>query len=177
MSDNIDITPGSGKTIAFDDISSVWYPRVKLCWGADGSVVDASTASAAAIPIQRRTSAGLETGALVATSVTIDQSSNTLSSEVDLGIGFLLVAIGMPAAWTTATLTFSVASASAGTFNNLYDDAGSEVEFAAAASRHIMIANPATFYGARYMKIRSGTSGTPVTQASSRTVVFFTRPI
>lgn len=36
MADNVDITPGTGKTIAADDITSVLYQRVKLIHGADG---------------------------------------------------------------------------------------------------------------------------------------------
>lgn len=42
MADNINITEGAGKAIAFDDISSVWHQRVKVCWGVDGASVDAS---------------------------------------------------------------------------------------------------------------------------------------
>lgn len=40
MSDNIPITPGSGKTIAADDIASVYYQRVKIAVGADGEATD-----------------------------------------------------------------------------------------------------------------------------------------
>lgn len=45
MADNVAITPGSGATIAADDISSVLYQRVKISHGADGSATDVSTAS------------------------------------------------------------------------------------------------------------------------------------
>ena len=41
MADNVPITPGVGRDIAADDISSVWHQRVKLSLGADGSAVDA----------------------------------------------------------------------------------------------------------------------------------------
>ncbi len=37
MADNIDVTPGSGKTIAADDIGGVLHQRVKLAIGDDGS--------------------------------------------------------------------------------------------------------------------------------------------
>lgn len=40
MADNIDITPGSGKTIAADDISGVLHQRVKISLGADGAAAD-----------------------------------------------------------------------------------------------------------------------------------------
>lgn len=36
MADNIDVTPGTGKTIAADEVSSVLYQRVKLDIGGDG---------------------------------------------------------------------------------------------------------------------------------------------
>lgn len=37
MADNVDISPGSGKTIATDDISDVQYQRMKLVHGVDGT--------------------------------------------------------------------------------------------------------------------------------------------
>jgi len=41
MADNVDITPGTGKTIAADDIGpGVWHQRVKVSLGADGSATD-----------------------------------------------------------------------------------------------------------------------------------------
>lgn len=42
MVDNVAITAGSGTSIAADDISSVFYQRVKPSHGADGSAVDTS---------------------------------------------------------------------------------------------------------------------------------------
>ena len=36
-SDNITITEGTAKAIAADDVSSVWYQRIKLDVGADGA--------------------------------------------------------------------------------------------------------------------------------------------
>lgn len=41
MADNLAWTPGSGATIAADDIGGVHYQRVKLSLGADGSAADA----------------------------------------------------------------------------------------------------------------------------------------
>lgn len=45
MADNVAITAGSGTSIAADDISSVFYQRVKISHGADGSATDTSTAA------------------------------------------------------------------------------------------------------------------------------------
>ena len=41
MADNLAISQGVGTTVAADDISSVFYQRVKLSLGADGTAVDA----------------------------------------------------------------------------------------------------------------------------------------
>lgn len=40
MADNISVTPGTGKTIAADDVSGVLYQRIKLSVGVDGSADD-----------------------------------------------------------------------------------------------------------------------------------------
>lgn len=56
MADNIAITAGTGTTVAADDISSVFYQRVKLSLGADGTAVDAvAGAGAVGTGVQRVT--------------------------------------------------------------------------------------------------------------------------
>jgi hypothetical protein len=56
MADNVAITAGTGTSIAADDISSVFYQRVKLSLGADGSAVDAvAGAGAVGTGVQRMT--------------------------------------------------------------------------------------------------------------------------
>jgi hypothetical protein len=56
MADNVSITAGSGTAIAADDISSVWYQRMKLSLGADGTAVDAvAGAGAVGTGVQRVT--------------------------------------------------------------------------------------------------------------------------
>lgn len=42
MADNMQVTPGSGATVAADEIGGALYQRVKLTWGVDGAAVDAS---------------------------------------------------------------------------------------------------------------------------------------
>lgn len=42
MADNITITQGTGTTMAADDVSSVYYQRVKVSVGADGTAGDAT---------------------------------------------------------------------------------------------------------------------------------------
>jgi hypothetical protein len=45
MADNIAVTPGTGATVAADDISGVLYQRVKVSIGADGSASDLSSSN------------------------------------------------------------------------------------------------------------------------------------
>lgn len=45
MADNIGYTPGTGATVAADDISGVLYQRVKPTWGEDGAATDVSAAA------------------------------------------------------------------------------------------------------------------------------------
>lgn len=45
MPDNVGYTPGSGATVAADDIGGVLHQRVKIGVGADGSATDVSEAN------------------------------------------------------------------------------------------------------------------------------------
>jgi hypothetical protein len=45
MADNVAITPGSGASVAADNVGGTLYQRVKLAHGADGSATDVSAAS------------------------------------------------------------------------------------------------------------------------------------
>lgn len=59
--DNITVTQGSGKTVGFDDISSVNIQRVKPIFGVDGTNAG-DVATGNPFPVQFRTSGGTETG-------------------------------------------------------------------------------------------------------------------
>ena len=86
-----------------------------------------------------------------------------------------LIAIDMPSSWTTANLTLQ-ASIDNSTWDNVFDSLGTEVTITAAASRFILL-NPADYVSVRYLKIRSGTSGTPVNQGGARTITLVVRAI
>jgi hypothetical protein len=109
--------------------------------------------------------------ALEMTTVTIANGAS-LSGAVDIG-GRKLVAIDMPSAWTAAALTFQ-ASADGVTYDDMYDGA-TERSLTVAASRYMML-NIGDWVGARYLKIRSGTSGTPVNQGGARTITLMVQP-
>jgi hypothetical protein len=93
----------------------------------------------------------------------------SLSGAVDLG-GATMVAIQMPANWTAANLTFQL-SADGVTYAELQDELGNTFTVTAAASLAIASAAlAATFLGARYLKVRSGTSGVPINQGAARDI-------
>lgn len=98
--------------------------------------------------------------------VTIPANAS-LSGTVQLN-EFVPVAIVMPSAWDAANLTFQ-ASEDGTTFLDLYGTSGSELQVTAGANRFIAL-DPVQFRGARFLKVRSGTSGTPVNQSAQRTL-------
>lgn len=75
----------------------------------------------------------------------------------------------MPASWTSAALTFQ-GSFDGTTYYDLYDETGTEVSFTVSTSRYVIISTPAKFLGLKKLKIRSGTSGTPVNQGGDRDI-------
>jgi len=93
--------------------------------------------------------------------------STALSPSVNL-MGRIPTAILMPAAWTAAGISFQ-ASPDGTTW---YDVHSTTAEITVTAAVDIYIDLDSTvFFGARYLKIRSGTSATPVNQAAARTLV------
>lgn len=101
---------------------------------------------------------------------TIAESGN-LSGEVDIE-GLILVGISMPAAWTAAAITFQGSPDDGSTYQNVYDLAGEKtISSSVAIASAMIIFGPSEFIGiGRKLKIRSGTSGTPVSQVAARTL-------
>ena len=83
--------------------------------------------------------------------------------------GSAVVGVVTPAAWTAANLTIQ-ASADDATYNNVYDELGTEKTIVASPARYISL-NPADFLGTNSIKVRSGTAGTPVNQAAASLVI------
>lgn len=94
-------------------------------------------------------------------------NGTALSAEIDLS-GYSVVAIYMPSAWTAANLTFQAVDVSGGTYEDVYDAAGNELSVIAAASR--VLTDIPELAPIRFLKVRSGTSGTPVNQGADRTI-------
>ena len=91
----------------------------------------------------------------------------SLSGAVDLR-GYVPYGIEMPSAWTAAGLSFEVSSDGVN-YLDLYDDTA-EYTLAADASRAIGFPGANIFVGFKYIKVRSGTSGTPVNQGADRAI-------
>lgn len=94
-------------------------------------------------------------------------SGQSLSDVIDLS-GRNLTGILLPAAWTAADLTFSV-SIDGVTYADLYDETG---EYALVVGASVFSGiNIAPLMGFRYLKVRSGTSASPVNQTADRDLV------
>lgn len=106
--------------------------------------------------------------------VTVTIANGASLSDVAALGGMTLVGIIMPATWTAADLTFQ-ASHDNSTFNNVYDADDAEVTVEADASRYIQIA-PTAYLGMNYLKVRSGTTGSPVNQGGARSVILVVVP-
>jgi len=96
-------------------------------------------------------------------------SGQSLSDQVAIG-ALVPIGIVLPGAWTAADLSFAVSHDDGITFSPLFDMAAEVTASAAAASRYIAL-DPAKFVGINHLKIRSGTSGSPVNQAADRALI------
>jgi hypothetical protein len=99
-------------------------------------------------------------------------SGSSLSAPVPLG-EFVLTGIAMPAAWDAAGLTFQV-SADGGTTWGEMQSTSAAVSYTAAAGQYIAI-DPTFWRGINMIKVRSGTSGSPVNQTADRILTLVTR--
>lgn len=93
----------------------------------------------------------------------------SLSGAIDI-LSTTLLGIQMPAAWTAASLTFQ-GSADGSTYVDVYNDSNDEYTLPTSTSRLIMLDQTANRFAAmRYLKVRSGTTGSPVTQGADRVI-------
>jgi hypothetical protein len=99
-------------------------------------------------------------------------SGTALSPAVPLG-EFVLTGIAMPAAWDAAALSFQVSADGGQTYGEMQTTAAA-VSYLAAANQFIAI-DPAIWRGINMIKVRSGSSGTPVNQTADRVLTLVTR--
>lgn len=102
--------------------------------------------------------------------------NGSLSAAINLG-GYRVAAIVMPAAWDTAAITFQ-GSHDGSTFQDVYNDAGTELSLTTAASRNVALRADAAAALRPFgiIKVRSGTAGSPVTQTAARTLTLILVP-
>ena len=120
-------------------------------------------------------------GDLESMTVTI-ASGTSLSPAVKLGQK-TLVGIALPSAWTAADITFQVSPDGGTTFGEAETSDGTAANAAApfqihspAASQFIAF-DPTRFRGVNCIKVRSGTSGTPVAQGADRVLTLLVRGV
>jgi hypothetical protein len=93
----------------------------------------------------------------------------SLSGVIDAR-GKRLARVLIPATWTAANLTFQ-SSVDGTNFNDLYDEYGAEVSVMATVGKVAALSsNAIPLSDLMYLKIRSGTTGTPVNQGADRTL-------
>ena len=97
----------------------------------------------------------------------------SLSSIARLPNAHELAAIIMPAAWTSAGMTFQAGASY--TVQDVFAADGNEIALVLVATDYVPVA-PALLNGARWIKVRSGTTGTPVNQGAERVITLVTRP-
>jgi hypothetical protein len=107
----------------------------------------------------------IPSGASISTAL---EFSGNFASQLPCGIQ-------LPSAIDSATsLTYQV-SYDGVTYTNFYDGTGTEYTTTVSTSRSVLL-NPADFYGVRCIKVRLGTSASPVTATADRTLILGVRP-
>jgi hypothetical protein len=101
-------------------------------------------------------------------------SGQSLSGTVAL-LGRALVGIYMPAAWTTATITYQ-GSRDGSTWLNVYTSAGAEMNHTVDADRYVPL-DVNDWVGLIYLRIRSGTSSVTVNQSADRVLYLAVRDV
>lgn len=104
-------------------------------------------------------------------------NGQSLSGAVDLASNRLF-ALVIPSVWTgiTTPITFQ-ASADWITYGEMYDSTGTEVQIAVTGvSTYVLNAIPAEWLGVRFIKVRSGTAGSAVTQGQSTNIIIVAVP-
>jgi hypothetical protein len=98
-----------------------------------------------------------------------------LSASVDM-TSSRLNSIWVPSNWTNANLTFQ-SSPDGVNYGEMSDDSGIAITVnVASIPGFIILSKPSQWLGARYLKVRSGTVGSPVTQSQAVTLLLFALP-
>lgn len=112
---------------------------------------------------------GLRYGLLRSVKTATIAENENLSDVVDCN-GLTLAALIVPSGWTAADITLQGSVDGTNFFNVHEASSDTELTVQAAASRYILL-DPDQFRGLQRLKVRSGTSATPVTQTGSDKVL------
>jgi hypothetical protein len=114
------------------------------------------------------------------TRIPVEIGADASLSQPALLNGASVVALELPAGWTAAALTFQSGTGNSGEqqWRNLYEVTGEMVIGTAVvdANRRIQL-DPARFLGLEWLRVRSGTSVTPVNQAAARSLALVVRSV
>jgi hypothetical protein len=109
---------------------------------------------------------GTTTGTLQAT---IAAGATGLSAAVKVDDRQSIVGFVMPASWVAAGLTFQTSVDGGVTWKEVTKSDGTALAYTVAADKYI-VAAPGDWLGVRWLKVRSGTSGTPVNQTGGAVI-------
>jgi hypothetical protein len=144
LADNVEITSGTGTSIAADEISSVKHQRVKVEWGVDGVAVDTSASNP--LPVVQTGTPALPTGAASAanqaTEITSLASIDTKLTDVATQTTLALLNAKVPASPATAGNQSTANTSLASILAKLSADPSTETTLAAILAK--IIAAPAT---------------------------------
>lgn len=84
MADNVGYTPGTGATIAADDLSGVLYQRVKISEGADGSATDVSATNPLPVSVPGAVSVTITSVTTAATGANYTAFSSQICNALDI---------------------------------------------------------------------------------------------
>lgn len=113
MADNVGYTPGSGATVAADEIGGVLHQRVKIGVGADGTAVDVSSTNPMPVDVN-----GEMIEAIEALRMAIASLTRTIGIAMPDTVGRLRVLAENPtAANLNATVSGTITANQGGTWN------------------------------------------------------------
>jgi hypothetical protein len=113
MADNVNITPGSGATVAADDVGGALYQRIKVAHGADGSATDTSVSDPLPIAAYGELIEAIEAMRMAVNTltrtiglVTVDPATGRLRAEVvQASASLLLATVSIATNQTLTTLS------------------------------------------------------------------------
>lgn len=83
--DNVAVTPGTGATVAADEVGGVLHQRVKVSLGADGAATDAVGGAGTVSAAVQRVTLGSDDPAVASLGVIDDWDDNDAAKTVELG--------------------------------------------------------------------------------------------